>query len=150
MNVVHDHISHSHPGVRQQRSKKDRRGDADPGAHHPPMPSEVRLRRIENEMAEQKYDNEEHIDRAHALYQPRAQSGNDFSQSNAPAASSATARPPRFTAQALRRAIGKSEPTSTSINMWRVPANRWCASAQMNTIAAALNAQVSNTRFNCA
>ena len=43
------------------------------GAKHPVVPSQVRTGWIDNEMGKQEYDEEEHVDCAHALHQPGTQ-----------------------------------------------------------------------------
>src|SRR5665213_3362549 len=144
-NVVQYHVAQAHPGMRQQRCKKGGRSDAYRGIHHPAVPCEIGMRRIDGEVHKANHYENEHVERSDPLQQPRVQSGESDFHSNTAPASSATAMPARFTAQALRRAAGNCEPMSTSLNRWRVPANRWCASAHTNTTATIRNARFSNS-----
>lgn len=71
-------------------------------------------------------------------FQPGSQPCELASHSKTPAANRATATPPRFTNQALRRARRKGEPTSMSHSKCRTPARTWCANAQTSTTTTAL------------
>lgn len=82
----------------------------------PGTPSRIGIRWIDNGMGQKKHDEQEHVNGGNSLCQPRTQSCYSSPYSNAPAASTATPIPPRFTIQALRRVAVSCEPMSMSLN----------------------------------
>src|SRR5665213_904484 len=109
--------------MRQQRGKEDKDGDSDNRLTDPATPLRVGMLWIKQQETGHRQDEEQHVNGGRALHQPCAQSaGGGFHSHSAPT-NSAIATPPRFTAQALRRALCKVEPTLMSVSRCRTPAN---------------------------
>src|SRR5574337_763757 len=144
--IVDQHVAQPDPKVPQQRGEEHDDRDADQRLVDPSAPFRERLPWMKQEEAGGCQHEEQHVNRRPALHQPGTQAaGGGFHSHSAPT-SSAIATPHRFTAQALRRAVNRVEPTLTSVSKCRTPARIWCARAHANNSAGPLNAEESTHR----
>src|SRR6185295_2774473 len=147
--IVEKHVAHADPHVPEQCRREDKECDRSDWPGHPGVPLVEGTERLQRKGTDQEQEEEQHVDRAHALHPPGLQASEACPHHRTAAANSATATPARFTNQALRRANRSGEPMSKSVSRWRTPPSTCWASAQTANHAAALTANRVKSAVTC-